>query len=227
MNKKLFALMMVPVVVVMGGTFAFSAWSGAANAFFGQSAATISYEESLSFEGTNAVHNPLTIGYDGHGSLTGVTSATSAQQLDNVHGGAASVINVYLNVSYLVPGQYADFRVVFTNHGSAVMNVSSFQYGSAQIYNGNGQSLGSPVSISQLQPPVGPSYLTKVTQDNLLGTNMLYLWNATSDSSTPGYLQPGQSLSYDMYAILPAGAGTNMQGINFYLEVSIPVSTVD
>lgn len=229
MNKKLFALMMVPVVVVMGGTFAFSAWSGSANAFFGQSAATVGYTETLSFVHTNATHNPLSISFDGNAVNSNINKYTGSYKLDQKSGGAAAVLNEYVNVSNLVPGDYAEFQVIITNTGTATLNVSSVQWYGGAAYNGANQKLSAPSPITDLQPPVGPSYLNNVVTNGIPAvgaTGLFYLFNATTTGSTPGYLTQGQSVTYNVYAILPGIANPDVAGTSFHFEVSIPVSTV-
>ena len=229
MDKKLFALIMVPVLVVMGGTLAFSGWAGSANAHFGQTTATIGYTESLSFTGTNANMNPLTIS-DGHSSK--IVNYTSANYLiSSSSGSAASVLNVYANVSNLVPGQYVNFTVTITNTGNAVLNTSVVNFNGGLQFNGAGEQLtGSQSMMSFFQPPITYSYLTSVVQNGVPGipngNGPLYLNNATSTSSTPSYLTPGSTLTYDIIAVLPNVAPTSWQGYTFDLEISIPVTTV-
>jgi len=232
MNKKLFALMMVPIVVVMGGSLAFSAWAGSANAFFGQTTATVGYTESLSFSGTNAAVNSLTISGGGHGgsTLTDVTHATPNQVVSSASGGAASVLNVYANVSYLVPGQYVNFTVTIENTGNAVLNTSEIGFAGGITYNGLGNPLSSPSPISVLQPPITYTYLQNVVQNGVSGISNgngpLYLENATSTSSTPGTLHPGDTISYTVIMVLPSVAPPSWADTTFALEISIPVSTV-
>ena len=226
MDKKLFALIMVPVLVVMGGTLAFSGWAGSANAHFGQTTATVSYSESLNFVGTNANINPLTI--VGQETMTGVTSATSAQLIYTATGSAASNINVYANVSYLVPGEYVEYNVTVTNNGNAVLNTSTMSISNANTFNGAGTQLSSPFSVSELQPPITQSFLNSVVQNGIpnipSGTGPLYVVNASTSHSAPSSLAPGESFTYTVYAILPAVASTTWQGYAFYMGISLSVS---
>ena len=227
MNKKLFALMMVPIVVVMGGTFAFSAWAGSANAFFGQTAATVGYTEALNFVGTNANMNPLVI--VGHGGTsTTVTSATPGYTVYTASGSAASNINVYANVSYLVPGEYVEYTVTVANTGNAILNTSTMSIAGANTFNGAGTQLTSPFSVSELQPPVTMSYINNVVQNGIPtisnGLGPLFIINASTVNSSPSALAPMHSFTYTVYAILPAAAPTSWQGYQFYMEISLLVS---
>ena len=216
--------MMVPIVVVMGGTFAFSAWAGSANAFFGQTAATVGYTETLSFVGTNASLNPLTIVGQG-GTSTTVTSATQGYTVYMASGSAASNINVYANVSYMVPGEYVEYTVTVHNTGNAVLNTSTMAITGANTYNGNGALLNSPFSVAELQPPITSSYLESVVQNGIPQTSgLFYLINATTSTSAPSALSPGSSFVYTVYAILPGVAPTSVQGNSFHIGILLSVS---
>ncbi len=228
MNKKLFAMMMVPVVVVMGGTFAFSAWSGSANAFFNSQAATVGYTETLSFVHTNASVNPITIS-NGHSSTT-VTSSTAGYTVDTQSGGAASTLNVYANGTGLVPGDFVEFQVTILNTGSAVLNTSLVGVNSVAVYNSNGQLItGTDVPISELQPPITTAYLNSVVNTGNYGYGVSdqgvgYLINATSTSSSPASLAHGQSITYSVYVILPMTAPGSTAGNGLSVSISIPIS---
>lgn len=230
MNKKLFALMMVPVVVVMGGTFAFSAWSGSANAFFGQSAATVGYTETLTFDHTNAQMTPLKISYNGDSVANDITSSTGTYTLTTQTGNAASTINVFANVSNLLPGDYAQFTVKITNKGTAVLNASTIEWNTV-AYNANGVQFTNSASINALQPPVGPMYLKQVVQNGIsnipaTSSHVFFLFNATGPSTTSGLLNPGNSITYNVYAILASSAPPTAAGQTLHLAISVPVSTL-
>lgn len=228
MNKKLFAMMMVPVLVVMGGTFAFSAWEGQANAHFGQTAATVGYSETLSFIHTNATMNPLTL-TPVPGTDLPVNSSTAPYQISSVSGGATSVLYVSVNVSGFVPGDWIQFTVNITNTGSAVLNTSEVGFSSGAV-NGNGQIInpGQMAPISFLQPAVGMQYLLNGVNTGTFGsyhyTGLTWLVNATTDSSTLSHISNGQSISYTFFGILPKIAGGNTAGSNLQLTVTIPIS---
>ena len=218
---------MVPIVVVMGGTFAFSAWAGSANAFFGQTAATVGYTESLNFVGTNANMNPLAIVGQG-GTSTTVTSNTPSYTVYEASGSAASNINVYANVSYMVPGEYVEYTVTVTNTGNAVLNTSTMTISNANTFNGAGQLIGPTFSVAELQPPVTQSYIASVVQSGIPGIQNglgpLFIVNASTSDSAPATLHPSDSFVYTVYAILPSVASTSWQNYNFHLGISLSVS---
>lgn len=229
MNKKLFAMMMVPVMVVMGGTLAFSAWSGSANAFFDQSAATVHYTETVQFVHTNAMGTPLSVG-NGNGVQI-VNSSSGGFQIQSSEGSAGVNANVYANASNLVPGDYAQFTVTVTNKGTATLNTSEIEFASAQgvFYNGQNQQISTPQPINDLQPSITTAYLNSVINDTAgipNGNGPVFLFNATTSSSSPNMLPPMASIQYTVYAILPTNAPTSYQGFHFALEISIPVSAL-
>ncbi len=232
MNKKLFAMMMVPVVVVMGGTFAFSAWSGSANAHFNSQAATVSYTETLSFVATNASsYNPLMLGFNGGNTINDVTSATPGKTLVTLTGNAASTLNVYGNVSGMLPGYWLEFEITVTNTGTATLNTSLLT-STSPVANGAGQVFNSPVPITELQPPVTTQYLNSVMNTGHLGGTIStqgldFLANATSSSSTPTSLAEGQSVSYTLYAFMPFTALPSAEGTTYSWGIGIPLSPLE
>ncbi len=230
MNKKLLVMAIVPVLVVMSGSLAFSAWAGSGNAFFGETAATVGYTETLSFIGTNATMNPVQVGASS-ASMAPYTASSPTTLISTSSGGAGSVVNVYVNVTNLVPGTYVGFQVVLENTGSAVLNTSELMLAGGEAFNGLGQQLNSPVPIAEgLQPPVSMSYVSQVTANGISnipdGTGPLFLANATTTASSPAYLAHGDSITYDVFAILPSVAATSLAGYHFAIEISIPI-TVD
>ncbi len=207
--------MIVPVVMVMGGTFAFSAWSGSANATFGQSAATVGYTESLSFVATSANMTPLTIG-DGHTSVSDINMTTGPFVIESVSGGAASVVNVYANATNMVPGDWVEFQVVVTNTGTATLNTSAISIPS-------GSSLA---SVSELQPPLTTAQLNSAVATGYGGwyNGWFALISANTASSTPTHLFPGGSFTYDVYGILPSITPSSYAGTSYNLPISLAIS---
>ena len=228
MNKKLFAMMMVPVVVVMGGTFAFSAWQGSANAYFGQTAATVAYTESLNFFHTNASANPLTIS-TGPGNSALVTSATQAYQVSSESGGATSNLKVYVNITGFVPGDWIQFNVNISNQGSATLNTSEVGFSTA-VVNGNGQIVtpGNYAPIGFLQPPVSQAYLDHAVNTGYFGSiyhpDLTWLVNATASGSTNTHISNGQYIEYSFFGILSKQASASAAGSTIQLTISIPLS---
>ncbi len=222
--------MIVPIVMVMGGTFAFSAWSGSANAFFGQTAATVGYTESLSFVATNASMTPLTITGNAQARTTGINIDTPFYQVDSVSGGAASVVSVYTNVTNMVPGDWIEFQVMVTNTGSATLNTSTMSVTGANSYSELGQYLGgsgSSFSASVLLlPPVTTAVLDSSVNTGASNgyTGLFYLIGASTSTSIPAYLAPGGTFTYDVYAVFPSIAPSTDAGSSFFIGLSLDIS---
>lgn len=219
--------MIVPVLVLMGGTYAFSAWSGSANAYFSQSAATVSFSESLSFNSTDASITPLVLS-TGHSTYGNVVSTTNPFTLDNSTGGASSVLSLFVNVSNLVPGDWASFTVVVTNTGTATLNASYIHAGKP-ILNGRGDFLSRDIPIWTLFPPISKQHLNDLTSRGMtkygLDDGPITAITASTAGSQSGYLQHGQSVSYNVYIILPSNAPPRFAGCSDGLfQVSLPVT---
>lgn len=119
MRRKIFTLFIVPVILIMGGTLAYSGWSGASISTFNQSAAVVGYTESLSFITTNANLTPLIIG-NGTSNTT-VMFNTPHFEVSSASGSAIGYANVYANISNMVPGDWVEFNVTITNTGTAAL----------------------------------------------------------------------------------------------------------
>lgn len=119
MRRKIFMLIFVPVILILGGTLAYSGWSGSAVSSFSQSTAVVSYTESLTFTATNANLTPLIIG----NGTTNTTVLFSTPQfvVSLASGSAVGFANVYANVSNMVPGDWVEFNVTITNTGTAIL----------------------------------------------------------------------------------------------------------
>ena len=126
MRRKIFTIFIVPIILVMGGTLAYSGWSGSSIASFSQSAAVVSYTETLSFLGTNANLTPVDIG-SGYSSHI-VTFNSPKFEISNSSGNAVGSASVYANVSNMVPGDWVEFGVVITNTGSASLFAGAPNY---------------------------------------------------------------------------------------------------
>ena len=233
MNKKLFAMMMVPVIVVMGGTFAFSAWSGSTTSVFNESTATFSYTQNITFEQTNANLTPLTV--SGTNNLgTDVTYMTPAQILDpTTTGTTTSGVVQYANVSNLVPGDIVVFHVAVKNTGTSTLNLSS-----VKVYNADGQELqittgsGSTISSSGQGQTVNMSsaFLPSVSMANAVsymnsipGSMGLIGGALPGVTSVPQYLTPGQTFTYVAYLVVGSDDSYGHAGFGISINIASAV----
>lgn len=224
MNKKLFALMMVPVIVVMGGTFAFSAWSGSATSVFNESTATFSYTQNITFVHTNANMTPL--GVAGANDLTDVTYNTPMQMLDPTTAGSSSAgVVQYANVTNLVPGDYVELYVTIANTGSATLNLSSVSVFNTdgttlQINTGAGTNNNAQTTnmSNEFLPPASLS--AAMAYNNAHPNSLSAYWGTQPGQTTvPQYLTQGQSFTFVMY--LMVGSSDTYSHIGFAIEFNI------
>lgn len=193
--------MMVPVIVVMGGTFAFSAWAGNATSVFNETTATFQYSQNTMFVATNANITPLTVtGANGQISLT----YASSSQLVNptAYGSNTKDIVQYVNITNLVPGTWAAFNVTVTNDGSSTLNMSS-----VTIYNADTTPIqiisGTSTTVNSTTYNMNTAFMSAVTvsdaQDSM-NTYSTYLGavigGSPGQTTVPQYLHPNQSFTY-------------------------------
>lgn len=151
MRRKIFTLFIVPVILMMGGTLAYSGWSGVSVSSFNQSTAIVGYTESLSFIGTNANFTPLIIG-NGTSNAT-VTFSTPYFEVSSSSGSAEGFANVYANISNMVPGDWAEFNVTITNTGTATLYAGSPYFSDENTTN-------TPLALGLLMPGNSLGYTT-------------------------------------------------------------------
>ncbi len=235
MNKKLFAMIMVPVLVVMGGTFAFSAWTGQANAFFDQSAANVGYTETLTFEHTNAHFTNLTItGTEPSAQNLTMNDASLPMLVSQSSGSSSGIAVVIVNVSNMVPGDYVNFTVQISNTGTAALNASMFKTGEGSTLSGAEQNLSAQNILyphSYLQPPFTSTQINNWAANGVPGLNftMTGLWSAFEGStltSTPNILGSGQTLTYSVYLFLSGTAGPSAMNTEQCVAIGFPLTAM-
>ena len=126
MNRKLFALVMVPVLVVMGGAVAFSAFSGDVTTNVTATAGNISVNEYATLYSGYSKYTSVKV-TGGFGSNTNtaylndsmVYPANKETNLATVPGESAGAQNVvyWVNVSQLSPGDWVQINLVLEDKG--------------------------------------------------------------------------------------------------------------
>jgi hypothetical protein len=227
LNKKLISIMIVPILVVMSGALAFSSWSGTGTAIFGMSDATVSYSETLDFMGTNATNiNPVMVGSNAN-NMVNATAYIPGFEIMGSSGVGGTDVTVYANVTNMVPGTWVWFQIIIKNTGSATLNTSTVFLQEDTFFNELGQQAPSSSPIAPFfAPPLNMSYVTQVAANGLPQYDAygpIFLLNESTSSSTPSYLGPGQSIVYDVVAVLPAVSNSNSIGDSYAIEVTIPL----
>ncbi|MCL4453562.1 hypothetical protein [Ferroplasma sp.] len=137
MNKKILVLMVVPILVAMGGTFAFSAFSGNSSVDVNGTAGHIGWQNTIYLVGTNANNTVITVeGANGVNNMVG-------QSTDNYNASGNYSINLgtdaytaalsggeyTLNVSNLAPNEYVVLKSVVKNTGTVGIIVTAASTG--------------------------------------------------------------------------------------------------
>jgi len=226
-SKKLLAIMVIPMLLVLGGSVAFSAWSGSANSSFTEITATASYSSTLSFVQTNAYRTPLSI--TGSTTVSPVTNQTAEYTIETTSGGQSNSLtdSVQVTVSNLVPGDYAIFEVAITNTGTATLNTSTIIIQGQSLPSDPYAVISFPGDASQAMAPITSAQLSQILNGTnpSVGNNLCFATQALTNQSSPNYLAPGASYIYTVYAILPVDAPFWQMGYTFTLTVDLPIST--
>ena len=126
MNKKLFALVMVPVLVVMGGALAFSAFSGDVTTNVTATAGHISvneyatlysgYSKYTSVKVTGGFGSNTNTAYLNDSKVYPVNKETNLATVPSESSGAQNVV-YWVNVSQLSPGDWVQINLVLEDKG--------------------------------------------------------------------------------------------------------------
>lgn len=217
MNKKLIALTIVPILIVMSGALAFSSFSGTANTHLTATAATVSFTETAYFNGTNAMNTPLTIN-DG----ATVTSGTANYSIETASGESPTLS---LNVGNFVPSEWAKFVIGIRNTGSAALNLNTsgsyFELNSSPamyVYNGTGfQLTPAQIPYSVIAPPETLAGFIGLLSVQPYAGNWTFAYGSVGRQSVPPYLLPGQTFFFSVYLGIGDLAGNSFQGASLSL----------
>ncbi len=206
MNKKLLVLAIVPVLVVMSGALAFSAFSGSITTDVNASAGYISFNQhaylynytqdntqmtvngvQLTAGPMSSDFSPMSLGWAGLDSQSGNTT-TQTVTLGN-----------------MAPGNWATFEFTVTNNGSVGFMLSS--------------ATATGTITSGLSDTSASSW-SSFTSD-MTGTGYVYMV-----SSIPsGSIDNGGTASYFVVVGLASGSGNSYQESSFSLSVVITVTS--
>ena len=187
MNKKLAVLLVVPILLAMGGTFAFSAFSGSSSVAINGTAGHLTWQNNLTLVETNAQNTPLTaVGPNGNIYTIGVSEPyyhssgmyklyLGTQRYDTATSGREYTVNV----TNFAPGEYVEFLAVITNNGTVGFMVAphapTITTSSDATYNSanasiNAAQVSSGSFMSDLQSSTG--YIYNVTTVSGFNTSL-------------------------------------------------------
>ena len=225
MNKKLAVLLVVPILIALGGTFAFSAFSGNSTVTINNTAGHLTWENDMSLIGTNANNTPITVeGPNGHIYEIGAaepyhhTSGIYNLSLGNqFYTTATSGKEFVVNVTNLAPGEYVELQAVITNNETVGFMVSSpaptFTTSSNPEYN----------------TPAKPINAMGVTQQAFMGdleTSTGYIYSVNQISGFNTSLSPEGTALMQIWIGLGNSGGHDVnhyQGSDFSLTITLDI----
>ncbi len=225
MNKKLAVLLVVPILIAMGGTFAFSAFSGSSSVAINSTAGHLTWENNLTLVGTNANNTPLTVeGPNGHifeiGAAEPYHDNSGMYKLglgNQFYTTATSGREYTVNVTNFAPGEYVEFVATITNNGTVGFMVSqghiTMKTSSDSTYN----SAGAPINASMVTASSFASDLESSTG---------YIYNVTDFSNFNTSLSPEGSATMVIWVGLGNSNGADVnhyQGSDFSLNINLNV----
>ena len=243
MNKKLLVLMVVPILVAMGGTFAFSAFSGSSSIAVNGTAGHLDWQNNVHLVGTNANNTVITV--EGPNGI--ITTIGQGADVHNSNGsyylnlGTASYTTAtsggeyVINVTNFAPGEYVILKAVITNTGTVGMIVTdppgpapgpgphtpmTNTTPPSPTMPSTGVSMYSynntTSSDKQYNPNGQPINATGVSETNFMSALQMdtgYVYNVTEGSGFGTSLSPGGTAT--MYIFLGLG-NSNGQDVNYY-----------
>ncbi len=203
-------MVMVPVLVVMSGALAFSAFSGTATTNVSATAGYLSWEQSISstytYEHNTLVkNNSKTVG-------TVTTPKTGANDTD-----------MKLTVSNLAPGNWIVFNITVKNTGSVGLMLSGAKITTKEL---NATGVNTPTnglvnySVSMSDFVYGKA-LSPSTPSSTPGVG--YYYAVTEVPS--GSIDNGGSTMYQIFLGLGSNSGNAYQESSFMLNVGITVTS--
>lgn len=212
MNKKLFVMVMVPVLVVMSGALAFSAFTGSITTNVSAMSGDLNINQQAFIAQWNSTNTQLGVGAT---NVTGIETGQMALATDHPYmtspwtmtslGWAGAhfgrKITQSVNVSNLAPGNFVVFKFQVTNNGSVGIILNSVS------------ATGSGVSSASSYQ----SFLGAMSQSSS-ATGLYVYANLTTPSGTS--IDVGGSAYYTVYVGLAGGS------INTDMSATLPGITV-
>ncbi len=187
MNKKLLVMALVPVLVVMSGALAFSAFTGTVTTNVTASSASFTLTEAGNVGVYNATNTVVTITGEQGTSMTsaGVAPLEQLGTITAVNGASEATFSV--SVNNLAPGDYVSLIFAINNTGSSAVNLGAMSFSGV----GSGWT---PATFSPTSGVVATSSGASGFAYGGLSEYAIYPGNAYTTSST-----------YESTGILPAG----------------------
>lgn len=202
MNKKLLVLAIVPVLVVMSGALAFSAFSGSITTNVNASAGYLSWEQSITSTYTYE-HN------------TAVTNNSANVPSVSTPKTGPNMTSMDLTVSNLAPGNWIVFNITVTNTGSVGLELSGSTIATQEL---NATGVNTPTN--------GLTNSTVSTDDFVYGSALSGTGYEYAVTEVPsGSVDNGGTVTYQIFLGLGSTSGNIYQESTFTLNVGITVTS--
>ncbi|SMD30184.1 hypothetical protein [Picrophilus oshimae] len=229
LNKKIAVLLVVPILIAMGGTFAFSAFSGSSSITVNSTAGHMTWELDGHLIATNATNTPITVeGPNGMIYEIGVAepyhhaNGVYNLKLGSQYYNTLKTEEYTINVTNFAPGEYVEIEMVLTNNGTvgfvATPSVGGFHTSSNATYNPSGKS------IKYMNVPAS-SFMADLESATGYIYNVSYQ-TPTSNSGFGASLSPEGTAIMDIWVGLGNSAGADVnhyQGSDFSFTVTVNV----
>ena len=211
MNKKLLVMALVPVLVVMSGALAFSAFTGTVTTNVTATSATFSLSEAGNVAVYNATNTVVSItGPNGVAmTTTGVAPLEQLGTITAVNGASDAIFSV--SVNNLAPGDFVSLIFAINNTGTSAVNLG------AMSFSGVGANWMA-ATFSSTNGVVATTSGAAGFAYGGLSDYAIYPGNAykpgTSSSYVPsGVLAPGGTAIFWFFVGLTSNAGNNYAGM--------------
>ena len=225
MNKKLAVLLVVPILLAMGGTFAFSAFSGGSSIAINNTAGHLTWTNNVVIVRTNANNTPLTA--QGPNGVIYEIGAAEPFHHDSgmyklglgtqAYTTATSGREYTVNVTNFAPGEYVVFMATITNNGTVGFMVSSAAPTIATSSNSTYNAAGANINAVQVSAGNFASDLQSSTG---------YIYNVTAVSGFNTSLSPEGAAIMIISVGLGNSNGNDVnhyQGSDFSLNINLNV----
>lgn len=223
---------MVPILAVMSGALAYSAFSGTVTTTLDASSASVSFTQTVYFNGTNAMNTPLILSSSANSAGTSVLSTTPNETVGSVVGQTGQDVSFTVSAAHFVPSTWVKFVVGIQNTGSAALDLNtsgnSFTLGStpaAYVWNGTGFHL-TPAAIpySVIAPPMTQSAFVNLLSVQPYSGNWTFAFGSVGRATVPQYLEPGQTFYFSVYVGLGDLEGNSAQDTSLSLSFVMPMT---
>ncbi len=213
MNKKLAVLLVVPIVIAMGGTFAFSAFSGSSSTAINSTAGHLNWNNNLILVVTNANNTPITL-QGPNGVVYNIGAGEPQVPVINLgtqnYTTATSGMGYTVHLSNLAPDEYVMFIATIRNNGTVGLMLSShaptFRTSSNGTYGAGNSIAATPISTH-------PFSYSEPSFAAVLQSSTGYIYNVTEECGFNTSLSPGGVA----YMMITVGLGnSNGHDVNYY-----------